>query len=132
MAMAERVARVVAATAVARETTRKGALEVLAGVASTLPTSLVTRMARTHAQTVDFATSNIRAAPMPLYIGGAKVLANYPIGPLPGVAFNVTIMSYCGSLGVGLHCDSAAVTDSRQLKTALRRAFKELVAAATS
>jgi WS/DGAT/MGAT family acyltransferase len=132
MAMAERVGRVVAATAAARETTRKGALEVLAAVASALPTSFVTRMARTQAQTVDFATSNVRAAPMPLYIAGAKVMANYPIGPLPGVAFNVTIMSYCGSLGVGLHCDSAAVTDSRQLKSALRRAFKELVAAATS
>jgi WS/DGAT/MGAT family acyltransferase len=132
IAMADRVGLVVAATAAARDTTRSGALDVLAAVASALPTAFVTHLARMQAQTVDFATSNVRAAPMPLYIGGAKVLANYPVGPLPGVAFNVTIMSYRGSLGVGLHCDSAAVTDSRQLKSALRRAFKELVAAATS
>jgi hypothetical protein len=132
IAMAERVGLVVAATTAARESTRNGALDALAAVASALPTSVITRMARTQAQTVDFATSNVRAAPMPLYIAGAKVLANYPVGPLAGVAFNVTIMSYRGSLGVGLHCDRAAVTDSKQLKDAMRRAFRELVAAATS
>ena len=38
------------------------ALETLAAVAAALPTSLVTRLARQQAQTVDFATSNVRAA----------------------------------------------------------------------
>jgi hypothetical protein len=35
-------------------------------------------------------------------------------------------------LGVGLHCDTAAVRDPEMLRTALRRAFEQLVAAATS
>ena len=51
-------------------------------VAAALPTSLVTRLARQQAQTVDFATSNVRAAPMPVYIAGAQLLENYPFGPL--------------------------------------------------
>jgi WS/DGAT/MGAT family acyltransferase len=132
MEMQERIKLVIAATTAARETTRNGALDAFAAVASTLPTSLVTRIARMQAQTLDFATSNVRAAPSPLYVAGAKVLANYPVGPLLGVAFNVTIMSYCGSLGVGLHCDAAAVRDPGLLKAAFRRAFDQLVAAATS
>jgi diacylglycerol O-acyltransferase / wax synthase len=132
MAMAERVGLVVEATAQAKEASRTGALDVLAAVANTLPTPLVTRIVRTHAQTVDFATSNVRASPTTLYVGGAKVLASYPVGPLVGVAFNVTTMSYGGALGVGLHCDTAAVTEPGVLKAALIRAFEQLVAAATS
>jgi WS/DGAT/MGAT family acyltransferase len=132
MPMAERLALVVEATTGAKEAARNGALDVLATVASTLPTSLITRVARTQARTVDFATSNVRASPTAVYVAGAKVLASYPVGPLVGVAFNVTTMSYCGSLGVGLHCDTAAVTNPGELKTALRRAFEQLVAAATS
>jgi diacylglycerol O-acyltransferase len=50
-------------------------------VAATLPTSLVTRLARQQAQTVDFATSNVRGAPMPLYMAGAR-----GAGELPGRA----------------------------------------------
>ena len=63
-------------------------------MAATLPTSLVTRLARSQAQTVDFATSNVRAADFPCYIAGAQILANYPVGPLAGVAFNLTLISY--------------------------------------
>ena len=76
-------------------------LDTLAAVAATLPLSLVTRIARQQTQTVDFATSNVRAAPFAVYIAGAKVLENYPIGPLGGVAFNLTLMSYDGSLDIG-------------------------------
>ena len=30
---------------------------------------------------------------------------NYPVGPLAGVAFNLTLLCYCGSLDMGLHVD---------------------------
>jgi diacylglycerol O-acyltransferase / wax synthase len=126
MSTKERLERVVAAANVAQQASRNGALDVLTSVAGALPTPLLTRLAHGQTQTVDFATSNVRGASMPLYIGGAKVLANYPVGPLAGVAFNATVMSYCGSLGVGLNCDTAAVTDPALLKAALRRAFREI------
>ena len=84
---------------------RGGSLETLAAVAATLPTSLVTRLARQQAQTVDFATSNVRGAPVPLYIAGAQLLENYPVGPLAGVAFNLTLLSYNHSLDMGVNID---------------------------
>ena len=40
--------------------------------------SLVTRIARQQTQTVDFATSNVRAAPFAVYIAGAQVAGELP------------------------------------------------------
>jgi hypothetical protein len=79
-----------------------------------------------QAQTVDFATSNVRAADFPCFIAGAQIVANYPVGPLAGVAFNLTLLSYCGSLDMGLNIDTAAVDDPALLKACIEDAFVEL------
>jgi diacylglycerol O-acyltransferase / wax synthase len=126
MDLAERFRLVHEATTTARETSATAGLETLAAVAATLPTSLVTRLARTQAQTVDFATSNVRGASFPCYIAGAKVLANYPIGPLAGVAFNLTLVSYLDSLDMGMNVDVAAVHDPPLLRACMEDAFAEL------
>jgi diacylglycerol O-acyltransferase / wax synthase len=128
MPIAERFVAIQSATAMAREASATASLETLAAVAATLPTSLVTRLARQQAQTVDFATSNVKAAPFPLYIGGARILENYPMGPLGGVAFNLTLLSYDGSLDMGLNIDAAAIAEPERLRAALARAFDQLIA----
>ena len=104
-------------------------LQTLAAVAAALPTSLVTRLARQQAQTIDFATSNVKAAPMPVYIAGAQLLENYPLGPLAGVAFNLTLLSYDGSLDMGINIDAAAVAEPELLAKHLDAAFADLVGA---
>jgi hypothetical protein len=126
MDMAERFALIHEATTTAREASATAGLETVAAVAATLPTSLVTRLARSQAQTVDFATSNVRAADFPCYIAGAQILTNYPIGPLLGVAFNLTLISYCGSLDMGLNVDAAAIEDPSLLRACTEDAFAEL------
>lgn len=128
MDIAERFAMIQAATSAARDATRSGSLDALAAVAATLPTSLITRIARQQAQTVDFATSNVRGAPMPLYIAGAQVLENYPVGPLLGVAFNLTLLSYNHSLDMGINLDRAAVSEPELLRRCMERAFADLIA----
>jgi diacylglycerol O-acyltransferase len=130
MPIAERFCLIQAAADEAREATASASLGTLAAVASALPTSLVTRIARQQAQTVDFATSNVRGAPMPVFIAGAKLLENYPLGPLVGVAFNLTLLSYDGSLDMGVHVDAAAVTEPALLVRHLGDAFAALVDAA--
>jgi WS/DGAT/MGAT family acyltransferase len=114
----------------AREASASSSFDSLAALTAALPTGVLTRMARQQAQTVDFATSNVRGAPIALYLAGAKVLKNFPVGPLGGVAFNVTSLSYLGSFDVGLNIDTRAVAQPERLKRLLRRAFAELVAAA--
>jgi diacylglycerol O-acyltransferase / wax synthase len=127
--IAERFAIIRDAAATARAASATANLDALATVAATLPLSMVTRIARQQTQTVDFATSNVRAAPFTVYIAGAKVLENYPIGPLGGVAFNLTLLSYDASLDMGLHLDARAVAEPTLLRELTEDAFRALVAA---
>jgi WS/DGAT/MGAT family acyltransferase len=129
MPIAERFAAIHEATAVAKDQSRSAGLDTLAAVASTLPTSVVTRLARQQTQTVDFATSNVRGAPVEMYVAGAQLLENYAIGPLAGVAFNVTMLSYLGSLDMGINIDAAAVEDPALLKRCLDESLAELLSA---
>jgi WS/DGAT/MGAT family acyltransferase len=128
MSVAERFIEINEASQAAREGTATASLETLAAVAATLPTSLVTRLARTQAHTIDFATSNVRGAPIPLYMAGARLLENYPVGPLGGVAFNLTLLSYLGSLDMGANIDTAAVAEPELLHSCLVGAFEDLLA----
>jgi WS/DGAT/MGAT family acyltransferase len=129
MPIGERFAWIQAAAGAARDSNSLASLETLAAVASTLPTSLITRLARQQAQTVDFATSNVRGAPVPLYIAGSQILENYAVGPLAGVAYNLTLLSYNHSLDMGVNIDTAAVTEPELLRECLERAFADLISA---
>src|SRR5205823_14444773 len=60
---------------------------------------------RSQAATVDFATSNVRGAPIAVYVGGGKALSCYPMGPVAGTAWNITVMSYAGQLQMGVHIE---------------------------
>lgn len=100
----------------------------LAGLATMIPRSVLARTARQQVASVDFTTSNVRAAPFDLYIAGALMEANYPLGPLVGTAWNLTTMSYRGSLYLGLLVDPVAVDDPDALAAAIEAAFGELIA----
>jgi hypothetical protein len=99
----------------------------LAGLVHLVPRPILLRLARQQVLTVDFATSNVRAAPFDLYIAGALITANHPLGPLAGTAWNLTTMSYRGVLHIGLHADRAAVADPAQLRDDIADAFTELL-----
>ena len=101
-------------------------LDQLAGMMNLLPTSALVAAARHQAETVDFTTSNLRGAPFPLFFGGAQIVENYPVGPLAGTAFNLTVLSYAGELHLGLLADSAAIADPEALRDALADAFEDL------
>jgi diacylglycerol O-acyltransferase len=128
MPIGDRFVAVEAATRAARAASKDAGLDTLAAIASTWPTSVITRVARQQSQTIDFATSNVRGSPVPVYVAGAQVVEVYPIGPLGGVAFNLTLMSYVGSLDMALHIDTAAVAQPELLARHLERAFRELAA----
>jgi len=126
MPIAERFLAIQESAMAARETSRTAGLDALATFASTLPTSVITRLARQQAQTVDFATSNVKGSPVPVYMCGAQLLEIYPIGPLLGVAFNLTLMSYLGSLDMALNIDTAAVSEPELLTDCLQQSFRAL------
>jgi len=106
-----------------------GVVNGAAGFVNMLPTSVLVRFARQQTETVDFTTSNVRAANFDLYVGGGLILGTYPLGPLAGTAFNLTMMSYRGQLNMGLYIDTGAIADPELLRECLIDAFAELVAA---
>ena len=100
----------------------------LAGVLNALPTSMVVNLARQQAETVDFATSNVRGAPWDLFIAGAEILHNHPMGPTGGTAFNATVLSYRGNMDIGLNIDLAAVDNPALLRDCIDDTFREFLA----
>lgn len=112
---------------------RRGALDAgddvtasLAGLANLLPTSVLTQVARDQAGRLDFATSNLRGAPIPVFVSGAPVERMVLMGPVAGTAMNVTTLSYAGELHLGLFMDPAAITDPSDLRECVETAFTEL------
>lgn len=114
----------------AREVSAASPISTISTVASLFPTAVVTRLARAQSQTVDFATSNVRGAGIPLYVAGAQLLQNYPVGPLGGVAFNLTLLSYLGNLDMGLNIDAAAIDHPELLRECMQKSFNDVASLA--
>ena len=116
MPTGQRVEQVTAATRKVKEQVAgEGFLAMAAPLANVLPTSALARMARQQAGAADFATSNVATSPVPVWVGGAQVSEAYALGPVAGTAFNVTLLSYCDRVDLGLHMDPSAVTEPGRL-----------------
>jgi WS/DGAT/MGAT family acyltransferase len=100
------------------------AADGIATFASILPTSVLVAMTRSQARTIDFAASNLRGSPVPLYLAGARILANHPFGPRTGSPLNVTMISYEDELHFGLNIDPAGIVDPQGFLADLDDAFE--------
>ncbi len=128
---ATRMEELRSASTEAREASEKGGgISGLSGVVNLLPTSVVTRTARKQAAAIDFATSNLRGAPFPLFCAGAKVEATVCMGPVAGTAANATALSYDGKFDIGLFVDPQAITDPESYRKHVETAFADLLAIA--
>lgn len=111
----------------ARSEPALGLAESVAGFVGLLPTSLIVPVARAQTRTIDFATSNLRGSPVELFLAGARIEDNHPMGPCTGCALNVTCLSYGGDLDMGINLDVAAVTDGAGLMECLDEAFASVL-----
>jgi WS/DGAT/MGAT family acyltransferase len=103
-----------------------GVIEELAGLATLLPTSTLVAFTRNQARTIDFAASNLRGSPVPLYLAGARIFGSHPFGPRAGAALNITMLGYTDQLDLGINVDPAAVEDIDGWMIDLRDAFDEI------
>lgn len=100
---------------------------VIAPVLSLLPDTLLEGMA------ASVVNSDVQASNVPVYAGdtfiaGAKILRQYGLGPLPGVAMMVVLVSRAGYLTVTARYDRAAVTDGEYFARCLQAGFDEVLA----
>ena len=129
MSLADRVADIHLRLAEKREAMEHsgGGMSALSGVANWLPTSVITSAARATAAKIDFATSNLRGAPIPLYVSGARVLRIVTMGPVAGTACNATALSYENSFDVGLFIDPTAIEAPGDFRDAVDAAFGHIL-----
>ena len=73
------------------------------------------------------AISNVPGPPIPLYLAGAKLRHYYPVSIVThGLALNITVQSYAGSLEFGITACGDIVRKPEALAAALSRSLHEL------
>jgi diacylglycerol O-acyltransferase len=99
----------------------------VAPVLSLLPAPLLESIAGSVVSS-DVQASNIPVYQGDTYIAGAKVLRQYGLGPLPGVAMMVVLMSRGGICTVTARYDRASVTEDELFAQCLNAGFDEVLA----
>jgi WS/DGAT/MGAT family acyltransferase len=91
----------------------------------------VLRMSQVTPPPANTIVSNVPGPPFPLYIAGARVVANHPIAPItPGMGLNITVMSYCDSIDFGVVVDPDLVPEPWAVVEGIPLALAELRRAA--
>ena len=98
----------------------------IAGVLNRLPTTVTTQLFGSMLKGVDFITSNVPGTPVPVYVAGGQIEANFPFGPLSGAATNVVLLSYVDELHIGVNTDPAAIPDAEVFLGCLEEGFDEV------
>jgi WS/DGAT/MGAT family acyltransferase len=111
-----------------REEPALALLDPLAGLLSRLPRFALTNMFANVLRAQDFVTSNVPGAPVPVHLAGAEVVAIVAFGPLGGTALNVTLLSHCGNVHIGVNLDPATIPDGGVLVACLERGVDEVLA----
>lgn len=99
---------------------------------STLAARAAFRLASGRAPAMNLMISNVPGPQIPLYVCGARVVAQYPISVITDVSggINITVFSYDGRVDFGIIADRDMVPDVWDLIDYLRDALDELTALA--
>lgn len=125
----QRMQRIRAQVTQRREEPALDMIGSVAPVLSVLPSSLLEAMTSSVIAS-DVQASNVPFYPGDTYIAGAKVLRHYGLGPLPGVAMMVVLISRGGCCTVTVRYDRAAVRDEGLFVRCLTEGFDEILALA--
>ena len=103
-----------------------------------IPPALLARASRVTARLattrgleapVNVIISNVPGSPVPLYLAGARLEAQFPVSAImDGVGLNMTLLSYRDQLDFGVVADREMLDDAWDLIARLRDAHEELLA----
>lgn len=100
----------------------------LSAMLNRLPTSTVTAIFGGLLKGVDFITSNVPGAPIPVYVAGAEVTHMFAFAPPAGAGVNVTLVSHNTTCCIGIVADAAALPDLDYFLACLKRSIAEVTA----
>lgn len=126
----------------AKEMQQALAVDRIMGMTDTTPPGLINLAARMYTSAhldqrtppiMNLIISNVPGPPFPLYVGGAKVEALFPMGPLLyGTGVNVTVFSYQDRIGIGFMTCRDLVPDVWVLAAGVAPSIEELSVAAAA
>jgi WS/DGAT/MGAT family acyltransferase len=125
----ERMKRIRAQMTQRREEPAMDVIGSVAPLLSVFPSPVLEKMSESVVA-ADVQASNVAFYPGETYIAGAKVLRHYGIGPLPGVAMMVVLISRGGECTITVRYDRAALRDPKLFTTCLVEGFNEVLALA--
>ena len=99
----------------------------IAPVLSVMPDSVLESIAGSLVSS-DVQASNVAVYAGDTFIAGAKILRQYGLGPLPGVAMMVVLISRAGYCTITTRYDRASITDPALFARCLLSGFDEVLA----
>jgi diacylglycerol O-acyltransferase / wax synthase len=105
-------------------------LDAVAPAIGLLPGAALTELSATLTATTDVQASNIPGLDHAVKLAGVPVTGIYPLGPRPGIAAMVTMLSYDGTGCLGLTLDPGVVPDTAVFAQCLRDGVDEVLALA--
>ena len=85
------------------------------------------RLADRRRPIFNLTVSNVPGPPFPLYSAGARMVANYPMGPInDGAGLNITVLSYMRQLDFGIVTCRELISDPWPIADGLGEALDEL------
>ena len=108
---AERIRRIGTLVRAAKGEPALTAMNGLMPLVVRMPSPLLAAMA-SRMTGIDVQASNVPGYPVPVYIGGIKVVRTFGFGPVPGVGAMITMSSMAGRCEVTANYDTAAITEA--------------------
>ncbi|MDZ4268979.1 MAG: wax ester/triacylglycerol synthase family O-acyltransferase, partial [Mycobacterium sp.] len=125
---AERIRRIHDITVRVRQEKSLPYTQWIAGALNMMPRWYIGSILRN----VDFLCSDVPGIPVPVFLGGAKVLTQYGFGPTIGSAVNVTLLTYVDVCSLGIDVDTGAIPDYDVFYDSLVAGFDEVLALGTA
>jgi WS/DGAT/MGAT family acyltransferase len=103
-------------------------MSLIAPVLARLPAPLISQLAGGLTRSNDLQASNVPGFREDLYMAGAKIERVYGLGPLPGCATMITLITHGDTACIGVNLDPAAVTEPELFARCLVDGFSEVLA----
>jgi WS/DGAT/MGAT family acyltransferase len=126
---AQRIKLINEETKMLKETDQALGASTLVSVSTGAPATLISLAARLGSRVRPFnmTITNVPGPQFPLYMGGSRMLATYPLVPLwQSHGAGIAMFSISGSIDIGINMAPAVVVEPGALARHLQSAFKEL------
>ena len=121
------------ATAHLKESNEAVGAEFLMSIGSWAPPTIHAMAARlaSRSKLINLVVSNVPGPQIPMYMGGARLLAQYPMMPIAeNMGLSIAVTSLAGTMAFGLTADWDTLPDVEVLAHGIEEALAELVKAA--